>query len=905
MNYPQYYGNYLGIVVQNNDPLKRGRVKVFVPHISPTVYKNWTEIKRDKKFKFVGVNTYSDLTDVVEDLKKILPWAECAAPLAGQSSSGRYNVYQNTGSISSSNKLPTTVSNLSSCEITPEILTKYTQNRDGIGEKPGNIYDANYFRLNDAFSDPKQTNVNNVNKLSYAYTPECYSNSANGAFAIPNVGSHLWVFFNAGDPLRPVYFASSFGAEDWRSIFDAGSARSTDFSIVTGASQGMDYPGEYENKRLTANEEYNINTENYRNKYVINQKGGTLQFVNSDNREMLKMTHFSGSFKEFNNYANIELATANDQKLVIGDQFLTVRGDRNEYTEKDHDFLVKGDYFRKIGNLNADLAKKWKAIVSEIADLKQLFDIQRTNGSSTGVPKLSSKLQKKLGRAAPCPVCSDPFNTYFYYNNSYLPIGFTNQVNGTLADSGGDYLYSMSIVNGVSLPSVRYPGLLGTVNYTSPNNVLGGSIDGSVWPSGNGSIFGAKCPCCNGTTLSPSSYAGDWVADGRKSQITAKINNQIATLAEIEKKMGLGGNEIVEITKHKIETIGTVMNDFGSIRVDPQGKIFITDVQIAPYGVFYNRQPSPLIEYVHVDDLPGGNYTLNVCNRYNVQVGSGGINLKTYGPLNIAGAITNIAGEQVNIASENEINIDGGRRLSLIADIISIRQRNRRQVVIEGNLGITANATVAGSIHVEGEIFTNHVTAPVEIQATEQSTVYGAAATDFNNNNGKIIGFGVPMSKLALKSRLGKFYTPNQVGTAYIGKTDSTVFIGKTDTATIVGYLKPADVNAMIKDGDGDPCSATGNVPIYGSNVNCVKGTDLNGVYGSNEGGTGATAESMPIIVYGTGRDDDSIKMDPHSHLFKNLPLTLYETNSEVRKAASNINDGAQVCCNPVTNNQK
>jgi hypothetical protein len=39
--------------------------------------------------------------------------------------------------------------------------------------------------------------------------------------------------------------------------------------------------------------------------------------------------------------------------------------------------------------------------------------------------------------------------------------------------------------------------------------------------------------------------------------------------------------------------------------------------------------------------------------------------------------------------------------------------------------------------------------------------------------------------------------------------------------------------------------------------------------------------------------------------LFKNLPLTLYETNSEVRNAASNINDGAQVCCNPVTNNQK
>ena len=115
MKTPLYQGNYLGIVVQNNDPLKRGRVKVFVPHVSPTVYKGWNDAVRDKKFKFVGVNTYSDLTDVVEDLKKILPWAECAAPLAGESSSGRYSIYKNTGTISDSNRLDTTVSNVSSC----------------------------------------------------------------------------------------------------------------------------------------------------------------------------------------------------------------------------------------------------------------------------------------------------------------------------------------------------------------------------------------------------------------------------------------------------------------------------------------------------------------------------------------------------------------------------------------------------------------------------------------------------------------------------------------------------------------------------------------------------------------------------------------------------------------------
>ena len=45
-----FYGNHLGIVVANNDPLKRGRVKVYIPYVSPSVYKNWTQIAEDKRF---------------------------------------------------------------------------------------------------------------------------------------------------------------------------------------------------------------------------------------------------------------------------------------------------------------------------------------------------------------------------------------------------------------------------------------------------------------------------------------------------------------------------------------------------------------------------------------------------------------------------------------------------------------------------------------------------------------------------------------------------------------------------------------------------------------------------------------------------------------------------------------
>ncbi len=49
----KYYGNHLGIVIQNNDPDKAGKIKVFVPHISSTIYNNWIKKSENKALKFI------------------------------------------------------------------------------------------------------------------------------------------------------------------------------------------------------------------------------------------------------------------------------------------------------------------------------------------------------------------------------------------------------------------------------------------------------------------------------------------------------------------------------------------------------------------------------------------------------------------------------------------------------------------------------------------------------------------------------------------------------------------------------------------------------------------------------------------------------------------------------------
>ena len=81
-----YYGFYPGIIINTNDPEKRGRVQVFVPDISTTLYDNWNKDAVDITF-----STSSFKPAVLERLKSLLPWAEIAVSFWGGSTSAPQN----------------------------------------------------------------------------------------------------------------------------------------------------------------------------------------------------------------------------------------------------------------------------------------------------------------------------------------------------------------------------------------------------------------------------------------------------------------------------------------------------------------------------------------------------------------------------------------------------------------------------------------------------------------------------------------------------------------------------------------------------------------------------------------------------------------------------------------------
>lgn len=101
-----YYGNYLGIVINGgqNDPERRGRCQIFIPHIMPALYEGWNKEGVDRNISILGDNLLEQgalTSEEVDKLKVMLPWAECATPIVAAGPSARMgpdgNMYESLG----------------------------------------------------------------------------------------------------------------------------------------------------------------------------------------------------------------------------------------------------------------------------------------------------------------------------------------------------------------------------------------------------------------------------------------------------------------------------------------------------------------------------------------------------------------------------------------------------------------------------------------------------------------------------------------------------------------------------------------------------------------------------------------------------------------------------------------
>ena len=262
------------------------------------------------------------------------------------------------------------------------------------------------------------------------------------------------------------------------------------------------------------------------------------------------------------------------------------------------------------------------------------------------------------------------------------------------------------------------------------------SLDQSTLQSLNGSFadcpvcggLNVNCRTCAGTGLSPSSQDGKFTIDPLKSSLQNDIiNTNKENLSELENLNDpvypSGGSEIYYVSKNKIHVVGLEMNDLQPFRKDPLGKLVPYGIQIVSEGVSDDLKASPLIEDVHVEDLPGGDYTEIVGNKYNLIVGANGIKMNTYGNMSLgANSRLNMVAEEINIDAKTE-SIITAERIELIGNSIALRSKpsdrgngiEEQNIFIEGNCNIGNNLKIRGGAHIEGELSVQHITGPVEI----------------------------------------------------------------------------------------------------------------------------------------------------------------------------------------------
>jgi hypothetical protein len=157
------------------------------------------------------------------------------------------------------------------------------------------------------------------------------NNMAKGMFSYPAAGAILWVFFREGDPLFPVYFAVSFGANEWKSAYRQG-------SDAPGYAPAGNAPSIGGNMNLGVGgirwEDTNVPSDATKSQksFMLYGHDGSNIFFNDGYHQI---------FSKFDR---------RDQ--VDGDRFHSTLGSKEEWTQGDSNTVSMGNQYVKVGNIS-------------------------------------------------------------------------------------------------------------------------------------------------------------------------------------------------------------------------------------------------------------------------------------------------------------------------------------------------------------------------------------------------------------------------------------------------------------------------------------------------------------------------------------------------------------------------
>jgi hypothetical protein len=253
-------------------------------------------------------------------------------------------------------------------------------------------------------------------------------------------------------------------------------------------------------------------------------------------------------------------------------------------------------------------------------------------------------------------------------------------------------------------------------------------ITGIIRTDTAASRFGGTCPTCK---CENSDYTGATAVADPTGQTGQNALDAIPVYKEIaepvtanERTYGKNttGNRYTIIANNDSLDVGIGINDLPSYRIDPCGKAPGHITTAVPQVVVYHT--SPTVQGTGpASGAPGGNYLIKCSNKFTCLAGTQGIDLITYGPVNIAGGQTKITGPDIVIGSSTGPVSIAGHHLQLTGETISIKPNGEgAQLIVQGSMGITGNAILGGGVHVDGDLSFTSATAPSKMDRTKYSS---------------------------------------------------------------------------------------------------------------------------------------------------------------------------------------
>jgi hypothetical protein len=389
------YGFHRGVVLMNSDPAQRGRIKVFMPTHARQLANKLNSIATDKSSssevkasatasaqwclkhrgdKVLTESGVSSVDQAGESSKKIpeqhlsalcsvLDWVDQASPLMGSGTIARFDSVTNTATTSDA---------------------PYATNSQehGVSQRYNEL-EQETVSPSAGQGDKKTTNAGAVDPNSFNRKAPAYVNSAKGMFSVPRVGAHVWLFFENGDSSRPVYFAYSYDDAAWNSIMVQNQKQPDINSPSSVLSENLPGGGAM-----------------FTGKTVFNEKGGVLEFINTDDFEAVRLADHKGSHINIDRHG-VSLITARDRDMKVevkGNYFVDVHGDYKVTVKGQKQLVMEGYEHRIHGNLkDAELQKRW----IETANSHGVFSMAARRVAPINYKQQHDEIYKSAEKKAP------------------------------------------------------------------------------------------------------------------------------------------------------------------------------------------------------------------------------------------------------------------------------------------------------------------------------------------------------------------------------------------------------------------------------------------------------------------------------------------------------------------------